>query len=635
MRACGLRHRIPWARRGSLAGLALALGLAGLLGCATRANGPAEDPTSARARPINLSPRCLAFEPVGVASGEAVGEAFAPLPADARSRRLGPTLEAVVLPGPTAAVAEAIAAAATAEAAATTTAAGPAGAAVAPMGAPMGAGLQRLRWVTPVSAFASPTHARAAFFVWSLGELSADPDALRQRLRARGIALSTARLGDRVVLDLLFPASELEAALGTLRTLMAPEAIAPEHLESIRRELALLLLAEEAAPKAAARRLRRGLRTGEPAPGAKSVLDALDGESLRDALLGALHGTPGGGSVEAGHLLVYSGAGASTGADGGTRASAGSGVSGGAGTNLSGRTRTNVATRSAAIEAALDRLEEAVASWPGAWRSPVSAGGAAGSAGSAGGNDAATPARRDPEREHGRASEPEPQPEQTAATETPAGTAPAIHLLDQPGARQVELLATAATVGREATDRAALEMLASLLGDPLGGRLFRDLRERQGLAYEIAAEQTTEGDFEVSTRTRPERLGALMTGIESHWAALVQEPIEDCERAMLHARMHGLLALEADEPGSRLDGLVRAWAGPDTPPGLAARVAAYRAVSRKTLESVVRRWLSGPPEWLLVGDASRIVERLREAFPDRRIVVHDASLEIVREVGGP
>jgi hypothetical protein len=251
-------------RRALLLALALAFGLSGVFACATRGPGSGEGPASERARPIDLSPRCIVFEPLA--------ESFAPLSDSARSRRLGPTLEIVVMPGP---------------------AADPAAHA---------GGLQRLRWVTPVSAFASPTHARATFFLWSLGELSADPVARRQRLRARGIALSTARLGDRVVLDLVFPASELGAALAAWRTLMAPEAIAPERLESIRRELALLLLAEEAAPDAGARRLRRALRAGEPDPGAKSVLDELDGESLRDALLGALQS----GSVETGHLLIYS-----------------------------------------------------------------------------------------------------------------------------------------------------------------------------------------------------------------------------------------------------------------------------------------------------------------------------------------
>ncbi len=553
-----------------LGGLLLALGLSGLFGCAARA--PGEDPASERARPIDLSPRCVVFEPL-----EAT---FEPLPDGARSRRLGRTLEAVVLPR----------------------AAVERPGSVASAGATLAGGLERLRWATPVSAFASPTHARAAFFVWSLGELSADPVALRQRLRGRGIALSTARLGDRVVLDLVFPASELEAALAAWRTLMAPEAIASERLGPIRRELALLLLAEEAAPGAAARRLRRSLRADEPAPepspgagprtteataetgadmgateatgvaDAQGVLDELDGESLRDAMSVALQSE----SAEAAHLLVYSGP------------------------------ATNADARFDTIEAALDRLEQAAASWPGPWH--------------------AAPAGPRVDRAESRETSPR-VPE--------SGAAPAIHLLDQPGARQVELLATAPTVGREAEDLPALEMLASLLGDPLGGRLFRDLRERQGLAYEIGAQQTAEGDFEVSTRTRPERLAALMAGIEAHWAALTREPIEACELAMLQERMHGLLALEADEPTARLDGLVRSWAGPGSPSSLAARMASYRAVSQETLERVVRRWLAGPPEWLLVGDASRAVDRLREAFPDRRIVVYDASLEVTYEVGGP
>lgn len=548
------------ARHELLPSLLVALVLSGLFACATR--GPEEAPASEGIRPIDLSPRCIVFEPLA--------GTIAPLPNGARSRRLTPTLEAVVLPGP-----------------ATSAPSAPASA------------LHRLRWVTPVSAFPSAAHARAAFFVWSIGELSADPIALRQRLRARGIVLSTARRGDHVVLDLLFPASALEDALETGRTLMAPQAIAPGRLESIRRELALLLLAEEAAPKAAARRLRRSLRRGEPAPGAQAVLEALDEESLRELLVGALQGEPS----KVGHLLVYSGA--------------GQGMGAGTSFNPGSAARTEGGAQPEAIVAALDRLEEAVASWPGPWRSMASD------------PRPGRPARDvDPDRgaEDGAAATDGDPTRETAAEE-----APVIHLLDQPGARQVELLASRATVGRGAADRPALEMLASLLGDPLGGRLFRDLRERQGLAYEIGAEQTAEGHFEVSTRTRPERLGALMAGIEAHQAALAREPIEDCELAMLRERMQGLLALEADEPGLRLDGLVRSWTGPGSPPGLAARAAAYQAVSRETLERVARRWLAGPIEWLLVGDASRVVGRLREAFPDRRILVHDASLETVRE----
>jgi len=282
-----------------------------------------------------------------------------------------------------------------------------------------------------------------------------------------------------------------------------------------------------------------------------------------------------------------------------------------------------------AIAAALDRIEEAVAVWPGPWHSTVSD---------------LRPVGPDPDpdrgiEDHVEATEGEAArdtPRATAADATATEEAPAIHLLDQPGARQVELLASRATVGRGAADRPALEMLASLLGDPLGGRLFRDLRERQGLAYEIGAEQTAEGHFEVSTRTRPERLGALMTGIEAHQATLAREPIEDCELAMLRERMQGLLALEADEPAERLDGLVRSWAGQEGQlSGLSARAAAYQAVSRETLEGVARRWLAGPVEWWLVGDARHVVGRLREAFPDRRILVHDASLETAREAGGP
>jgi predicted Zn-dependent peptidase len=215
----------------------------------------------------------------------------------------------------------------------------------------------------------------------------------------------------------------------------------------------------------------------------------------------------------------------------------------------------------------------------------------------------------------------------SSAAEEGSAVRPAIHLVDRPGSRQVELLAAVPTVRRGDPDFASLEMLASLLGADTGGRLFRDLRERQGLAYEIGAEQTDDGTFRVSTRTRPERLVALVQGIEAHLEALSTRPLEDCEASMLGRRMRGRLALEVDEPTRQLDAFVRALRFPGSPTTLDERRASYVSKTARELDAVAARRLTPRPTWVVVGGADAVAPDLEVALPGRPLIVYDANLE--------
>ncbi len=219
----------------------------------------------------------------------------------------------------------------------------------------------------------------------------------------------------------------------------------------------------------------------------------------------------------------------------------------------------------------------------------------------------------------------------TSGADAKPGAEPGtIHVIDRPDSPQVELLVGFPTVPAGHVDAPALDMLASLLGSDVGGRLFRDLRERQGLAYIIKASQEPEGGFLVSTRARPERVAALLLGIEAHLDALVELPLLPCEVGMLVDRMTGETALLADDTTQ----LARRWRGQlaraGEPEPLSDRVAAYRAAAERGLEAVARRHLTGPATVVLVGDAKRLRRDLGRALPGRSITIRDGDLRPTR-----
>jgi zinc protease len=84
-------------------------------------------------------------------------------------------------------------------------------------------------------------------------------------------------------------------------------------------------------------------------------------------------------------------------------------------------------------------------------------------------------------------------------------------------------------------DRHALEMVAAILAGQ-SGRLFMDLRDRQGLAYSVTAwsqEAVDPGYFVLYIGTDPSKLDRARKGIHHHLQRLLDEPVgaDEIERA--------------------------------------------------------------------------------------------------------
>ncbi len=80
-------------------------------------------------------------------------------------------------------------------------------------------------------------------------------------------------------------------------------------------------------------------------------------------------------------------------------------------------------------------------------------------------------------------------------------------------------------------DRFALEVLATILSGQ-GGRLFVELRDKQGLAYRVGAfslEGIDPGYFAIYIATSPENLPAAFAGIKIELARVVDEVVPDDE----------------------------------------------------------------------------------------------------------
>ena len=140
-------------------------------------------------------------------------------------------------------------------------------------------------------------------------------------------------------------------------------------------------------------------------------------------------------------------------------------------------------------------------------------------------------------------------------------------------------------------DRFALEVIAQLLAGQ-GGRLFLELRDRQGLAYTVSAasiEGVAPGWFATYIATAPERLDEARSGLLAELTRLLDSPPDAAELDRARRYLVGNFAIDQQRNAahaalislSDLYGL-----GPDAAGEYAARV---EAVSREDVLRVARR----------------------------------------------
>lgn len=97
-----------------------------------------------------------------------------------------------------------------------------------------------------------------------------------------------------------------------------------------------------------------------------------------------------------------------------------------------------------------------------------------------------------------------------------------------------------------------LDLLNTVLGEGMSSRLFLELRERRGLAYDVhsfAARNRDSGAFAIYLATRPEQGPTAVRAAAAELARIAEEgvPTEELERAQ--AQIEGRLALQTESAG--------------------------------------------------------------------------------------
>ncbi|MEM6253832.1 MAG: pitrilysin family protein [Cyanobacteria bacterium P01_D01_bin.156] len=95
-------------------------------------------------------------------------------------------------------------------------------------------------------------------------------------------------------------------------------------------------------------------------------------------------------------------------------------------------------------------------------------------------------------------------------------------------------------------DFAALKLLSTHLGNGLSSRLFVELREKQGLAYDVSAFYPTRlgpSQFVTYIGTAPENVSVALDGLQSELRRLCEIPLTDHELQVAKNKMLGQYAL--------------------------------------------------------------------------------------------
>jgi predicted Zn-dependent peptidase len=138
-------------------------------------------------------------------------------------------------------------------------------------------------------------------------------------------------------------------------------------------------------------------------------------------------------------------------------------------------------------------------------------------------------------------------PAAPAAPSLPAG--PRV-LTGKRDTSQAQLSIALPGLGRDHADAWNLAVLNAVLGDGMSSRLFLDVREELGLAYDVSSgvvEYADAGAIEISAGVDPAQLPAAIEAILAELVRLVDEPVAPEELAKAKAYLSGGLELRMDD----------------------------------------------------------------------------------------
>jgi zinc protease len=198
-----------------------------------------------------------------------------------------------------------------------------------------------------------------------------------------------------------------------------------------------------------------------------------------------------------------------------------------------------------------------------------------------------------------------------------------IVLVDRPGSVQADIHAGHRAPTRLSPDFFPLLVGNQVLGGGTNSRMFRDIREKDGFAYDAHSEYDTHrdgGDFQAVTQVRNDVLEPALKAVLAEMDQMAKEPVAAPELTNIKNYVAGnyLLSLETqDGLASRLN-TVQALGLPKD--YLETFVTRVRSVEPGQIEAVAKKYVaSDQAAIVIVGDSAKIGEVLKK-FGEVKVV---------------
>jgi predicted Zn-dependent peptidase len=152
--------------------------------------------------------------------------------------------------------------------------------------------------------------------------------------------------------------------------------------------------------------------------------------------------------------------------------------------------------------------------------------------------------------------------------------------------------------------RTVLSVLNSALGGGLSSRLFQEVRERRGLAYQVYSSHSSYADagtFSVYAGCAPERLGEVVGVVRDVLAGVAANGLTEAEVVRAKGSMRGGLVLGLEDTASRMNRLGRSELDHGRQRSIAESLERIEAVTPEQVSALATELLDVPLTAAVVG----------------------------------
>jgi predicted Zn-dependent peptidase len=153
-------------------------------------------------------------------------------------------------------------------------------------------------------------------------------------------------------------------------------------------------------------------------------------------------------------------------------------------------------------------------------------------------------------------------------------------------------------------DRYALDLLITILGEGMSSRLFQEIREKRGLAYDVhsyASKHSDGGYFAVYLGVDPKKAEEAIDAVLNELRRIADEPVPETELTKVREFTKGRLRLGLESTNSLASWLCQQELLTGRIKTLDEVVALYEGVSASDLQRVAQRVLRQPIQLAVIG----------------------------------